>query len=41
MRRSILVMAVAGAIFAKIALMPPFDGREGGDWDEHEGDRQG
>lgn len=32
---------VVGAIFALIALMPPFDGRDGGDWNEQEGDRQG
>lgn len=29
---------VVGAIFALIALMPPFDGRDGADWDEQEGD---
>ena len=30
---------VVGAIFALIALMPPFDGSKDGDWDEQEGDR--
>ena len=27
-----------GGLFALIALMPPFDGREGGDWGRQEGD---
>jgi hypothetical protein len=31
---------VVGAIFALIALMPPFDGGQDGDWDEQEGDRE-
>jgi hypothetical protein len=30
---------VVAAIFALIALMPPFDGAGEGDWDEQEGDR--
>jgi hypothetical protein len=29
---------VVGAVFAIIALMPPFDGRNPEDWDEQEGD---
>jgi hypothetical protein len=31
---------VVGAVFAIIALMPPFDGRKGEDWDEQEGDER-
>ena len=32
------MLCVVGAVFALIALMPPFDGRDGKDWDEQEGD---
>ncbi len=35
---AVAMIYVVGAIFALIALMPPFDGRDGGDWDEQEGD---
>ncbi len=38
---AVAIIYVIGAIFALIALMPPFDGRDGGDWDEQEGDRRG
>ena len=38
---AVAMIYVVGAIFALIALMPPFDGRGGGDWDEQEGDRKG
>jgi hypothetical protein len=37
----VAMLYVVGAIFALIALMPPFDGRDGADWDEQEGDREG
>jgi hypothetical protein len=30
---------ILGAFFALIALMPEFDGRRDGDWDEQEGDK--
>ena len=32
-----LIMLV-GAVFALLALMPPFDGWKDGDWDKQEGD---
>lgn len=35
-----VMIYVVGAVFAIIALMPPFDGREGEDWDEQEGDER-
>ncbi len=35
---AVAMIYVVGAIFALIALMPPFDGRDGGDWGEQEGD---
>jgi hypothetical protein len=35
---AVAMIYLVGAIFALIALMPPFDGGEGG-WDEQEGDR--
>ncbi len=34
-----VMIYVVGAIFAIIALMPEFDGRNPEDWDEQEGDR--
>ena len=36
----VAMLYVVGAVFALIALMPPFDGRNGEDWDEQEGDDQ-
>ena len=32
------LVCVIGGIFALIALMPPFDGTNGGDWGDHEPD---
>ena len=36
----VAMIYIIGAIFALIALMPPFDGWSDGDWDEQEGDRE-
>ena len=33
------LICVMGVFFALLALMPEFEGRGGGDWDEQEGDR--
>jgi hypothetical protein len=35
------VFCVIGGLFLLIALMPPFDGSRGGDWDRQEGDDPG
>lgn len=32
------MILIVGAIFALLALMPPFDGSRDGDWDRQEGD---
>jgi hypothetical protein len=34
-------ICLLGALAALIALMPPFDGWEPGDWDEQEGENRG
>ena len=36
---AVAMIYVVGSIFALIALMPPFDGRDDSDWDQQEGDR--
>jgi hypothetical protein len=34
------LICVIGVFFAVMALMPEFDGRRAGDWDEQEGDHE-
>jgi hypothetical protein len=37
---AVALVYILGAFFALIALMPEFDGRQDGDWDEQEGDKK-
>ncbi len=39
LEQALALVYILGALFAVIALLPPFDGWSDGDWDEQEGDR--